>query len=29
MKLTSHEEYGLRCLIRLGQEGPGGKTDHS
>ena len=21
MKLTSHEEYGLRCLIRLGQEG--------
>ena len=25
MKLTSHEEYGLRCLIRLGQQGPGGK----
>src|ERR1035441_8981537 len=25
MKLTSHEEYGLRCLIRLGQEGPGGR----
>ncbi len=25
MKLTSHEEYGLRCLIRLGQEGLGGK----
>jgi Rrf2 family protein len=25
MKLTSHEEYGLRCLIRLGQKGPGGK----
>ena len=25
MKLTSHEEYGLRCLIRLGQRGPGGK----
>jgi Rrf2 family transcriptional regulator, iron-sulfur cluster assembly transcription factor len=24
MKLTSHEEYGLRCLLRLGQEGPGG-----
>jgi Rrf2 family protein len=26
MKLTSHEEYGLRCLIRLGQQGPGGKS---
>jgi Rrf2 family protein len=25
MKLTSHDEYGLRCLIRLGQEGPGGR----
>lgn len=25
MKLTSHEEYGLRCLIRLGQQGPGGR----
>jgi Rrf2 family iron-sulfur cluster assembly transcriptional regulator len=25
MKLTSHEEYGLRCLVRLGQEGPGGR----
>ena len=25
MKLTCHEEYGLRCLIRLGQQGPGGK----
>jgi Rrf2 family protein len=25
MKLTSHEEYGLRCLIRLGQEGSGGR----
>jgi len=25
MKLTSHEEYGLRCLIRLGEEGPGGR----
>src|SRR5512140_2760119 len=25
MKLTSHDEYGLRCLIRLGQAGPGGK----
>lgn len=25
MKLTSHEEYGLRCLIRLGQKGPGGR----
>ena len=25
MKLTSHEEYGLRCLIRLAQQGPGGK----
>ena len=24
MKLTSHEEYGLRCLLRLAQEGPGG-----
>ena len=23
MKLTSHEEYGLRCLIRIGQQGPG------
>ena len=21
MKLTSHEEYGLRCLIRLGEQG--------
>lgn len=25
MKLTAHEEYGLRCLIRLAQEGPGGR----
>jgi len=25
MKLSSHDEYGLRCLIRLGQEGPGGR----
>ena len=25
MKLTSHDEYGLRCLIRLGQEGPAGR----
>src|SRR5258706_4430434 len=25
MKLTSHEEYGLRCLIRLGEEGPRGR----
>ena len=25
MKLTSNDEYGLRCLIRLGQEGPGGR----
>lgn len=25
MKLTSHEEYGLRCLIRLGQQGSGGR----
>src|SRR5260370_10289905 len=25
MKLTSHEEYGLRCLVRLGQEGPDGR----
>ena len=25
MKLTAHEEYGLRCLIRLGQAGPGGR----
>jgi Rrf2 family iron-sulfur cluster assembly transcriptional regulator len=25
MKLTSHEEYGVRCLIRLGQEGLGGR----
>jgi Rrf2 family protein len=25
MKLTSHEEYGLRCLIRLGQQGPNGR----
>jgi Rrf2 family transcriptional regulator, iron-sulfur cluster assembly transcription factor len=24
MKLTSNEEYGLRCLLRLGYEGPGG-----
>lgn len=25
MKLTSHEEYGLRCLICVGQEGLGGR----
>lgn len=25
MKLTSHEEYGLRCLIRIGQQGPDGR----
>lgn len=25
MKLTSHEEYGVRCLIRLGQQGSGGR----
>jgi Rrf2 family transcriptional regulator, iron-sulfur cluster assembly transcription factor len=25
MKLTSHEEYGLRCLIRLGQAGAKGR----
>ena len=25
MKLTAHEEYGLRSLIRLGQAGPGGR----
>ena len=25
MKLSSHDEYGLRCLIRLGQEGPSGR----
>ncbi len=25
MKLTSHDEYGLRCLVRLGQQGPGGR----
>src|SRR5260370_30744840 len=25
MNLTSPQEYGLRCLIRLGQEGPGGR----
>jgi Rrf2 family iron-sulfur cluster assembly transcriptional regulator len=25
MKLTSHEEYGVRCLVRLGQEGLGGR----
>jgi Rrf2 family protein len=24
MKLTSNEEYGLRCLLRLADEGPGG-----
>ena len=24
MKLSSHEEYGLRCLLRLGYEGAGG-----
>lgn len=23
MKLTTQEEYGLRCLLRLGREGPG------
>jgi Rrf2 family protein len=23
MKLSSNEEYGLRCLLRLGYEGPG------
>jgi Rrf2 family protein len=26
IKITSHEEYGLRCLIRLGQQGSGGKV---
>jgi Rrf2 family protein len=25
MKLSSHDEYGLRCLVRLGLEGPGGR----
>lgn len=25
MKLSSHEEYGLRCLICVGQEGLGGR----
>jgi Rrf2 family protein len=25
MKLSAHDEYGLRCLVRLGQEGPGGR----
>jgi Rrf2 family protein len=25
MKLTSHEEYGLRCLVRLGRDGVGGR----
>ena len=25
MKLTSHEEYGMRCLIRLAQAGPGSR----
>lgn len=24
MKLSSNEEYGLRCLVRLAREGPGG-----
>ena len=24
MKLSANEEYGLRCLLRLGQAGPGG-----
>src|SRR5262245_9986482 len=24
MKLSSQEEYGLRCLLRLGARGPGG-----
>jgi Rrf2 family protein len=24
MKLTSHEEYGLRCLLQIAQEGPAG-----
>jgi Rrf2 family protein len=24
MKLSSNEEYGLRCLVRLGYAGPGG-----
>src|SRR5262245_37776626 len=24
MKLTSQEEYGLRCLLRVGREGAGG-----
>lgn len=23
MKLTNHEEYGLRCLLRLAEQGPG------
>ena len=25
MKLTSHDEYGLHCLVRIGQQGPGGR----
>ncbi len=24
MRLTNHEEYGLRCLLRLAEQGPGG-----
>lgn len=24
MKLSNHEEYGLRCLLRLAEQGPGG-----
>jgi Rrf2 family protein len=24
MKLTAHEEYGIRCLAQLGRRGPGG-----
>jgi Rrf2 family protein len=24
MKLSANEEYGLRCLLRIGYEGPGG-----
>ncbi len=26
MKLTSQEEYGLRCLLRVGREGAGGSV---
>ena len=29
MKLSANEEYGLRCLVRIGLRGQGREPDHS